>query len=210
MADFLTDTRHYFSKAIQRIDLKEPDKAIISYHLSRNGISDNIVYLNIALAYCLKEDFHKAVKNYSISLAIKPNSTVALNGAGFCLFNLGKYEEAILKFKKAAEVNPKYIQGRLNWGLVLYCMKEEAEAKKIIEQAIADSVLSQSLLKKTDIVERYEFQLSLAEARLAKAENEERKMLLEEQICGYRWILEFAPRRMEEFEELYYDQDLYL
>lgn len=201
MADLKTDADHYFSKASQLFDLKEYDKATVFGHLSLSGDCDNIVYFSIAIGYCMKGDFLKASRNYAISLVLNPSDSSAWNGSGLCLFNLGKYKEAILKFKKAVEVDPKYTQGRLNWGLSLYYLQEEAEAERIVEEALKNSFLG-----KADIIERYEFQLSSAEGRLAKAENEEAKALLKEQICGYRWILEFVLKKIYVLE----NEDLYL
>ncbi len=196
MADFEKDADYYFSKGNQLFDRKEYDKAIISAHLSLKTEFDDIVYLNIATSYCMKGDFRKAAKNFALSLAINPDSSKVWNGVGFCLFNLGKYNEAILKFKKTVEVDPKYTLGYLNWGLSLYCMKEEAEAALVIEEALKKSSLSTK-----GIVDRYELQVYLAEERLARVTNEEEKMLLKEQICGYRWMMEFVPKKMEELEK---------
>lgn len=200
MADFERDTNHYFTKGNHLFDLKEYDKAIISAHLSLNGDFDEIVYLNIATSYCMKGEFRKAAKNFALSLTISSDSfdsSKVWNGLGFCLFNLGRYDEAILKFKKTVEIGSKYTLGYLNWGLSLYCMKEEAEAVLIIEEA-----LKMSSLRKEAIIDRYELQVYLAEGRLGKAESEEGKTLLKEQICGYRWMLEFVPKKMKELEKV--------
>jgi len=197
MADFILDTDRYFSKSSEYFHQKEYDRAILSAHLSRNGDSDDVIYLNIGMIYCMKGEYLKAVKNYAISLAMNPKSEKAWNGSGFCWFTLGKYEEAILKFKKAVEVDSKYTQSYLNWGLSLYCLKEEAEGAQIIEEALKKSSLS-----KETIIERYELQLSSAEERLAEATNEEAKALLKEQINGYQWILEFVSKKMEELEKV--------
>jgi len=94
-------------------------------------------------------------------------------------------------------VDPEDTQSYLNWGLSLYCLKEEAEGAQIIEEA-----LKNSSLRKETIIERFGLQLSLAEGRLAEAANEEVKTYLKEQISGYQWILELIPKKMDELEDV--------
>ncbi len=195
MADLKTDADHYSSKARRLLNMNEHDRAIISWHLSLKGDSDNVDYLCIAIGYCMKGDFRKAAKNYAISLAINSDYSPAWNGSGSCLFHLGKYNEAILKFKKSVELDPKYTLGYLNWGLSLYCMKEEAEAERVIEEGLRNT----SMVK--EAIERYQLMLSLTEKRLSQATNEEEKALLKEQISACQWMLEVVSKKMEELEE---------
>ncbi len=193
MTDRSLHASNCFLKGNMHFDREDYDKAIILYTLSLSGNCDENTFHNLAISHYMKGNYHKAAKNYAISLAVKPDFCRSLNGWGFCLVNLGKYDQAILKFKKAIEIDPKYTQGYLNWGLVLYWKKEEAEAEKVIEKALKNSSQSKAVF-----VGRYEFELSLAEKRLAKARSEEEKALLEEQIPGYRWMLELIPQKMKD------------
>jgi len=198
MADRSFHASDCFFKGNMYFDREDYDKAIVLFTLSLSGKCDENTFHNLAISYYMKGHYLKAARNYAISLAIKPDFCRSFNGWGFCLLNLGRYDEAILKFKKAVEVDKKYTQGFLNWGLVLYWKKEEAEAKEIVEKALKNSSLSKGV-----IVERYESELSLTEKRLAKAANEEDKARLKEQILGYRWMLELIPQKMEDEWDLF-------
>ncbi len=192
MTNLSKDAFNYFDDGHTSYSLKDYDKALVIYTRSLCEGPDERVYHNFAICNYLKGDYHKAIKNYRIAIAIKPNFSLAYNGWGFCLANFGRFEEAVLKFKKAVEIDPRYMLGYLNWGLILYELKEEAEAEKIIEKGIRISSLS-----KAEILERYKLEFSSAERKLEKAMNEKEKELLKGQVARYGWMLEFIAKKMK-------------
>jgi tetratricopeptide (TPR) repeat protein len=66
---------------------------------------DAQTWLNLADAYAAQSKFDEAISAYEKALVLKPNFLVALNGLGCVLHTLGRYEEAVGIYLKAAELN---------------------------------------------------------------------------------------------------------
>jgi len=149
----------------------------------------------LATIYEKKGDYSRAARNYAITSVLKPDCTIIHNSWGFCLFHLGKYDEAISKFKRAVEINPQYTLGYLNWGLCLYWKNEESKAEQIIEEGLIASLYGEKGLLK-----RYMSELLMVEKRLANEMyemNEETKEFLEGRARGYNWILDLIQEKIE-------------
>ena len=60
----------------------------------------------LATVFYLNGKFIDSIKECRSSLTLNPNHFGAWNGLGMCLYNLGKYNEAIESFQKALQIQP--------------------------------------------------------------------------------------------------------
>ena len=64
--------------------------------------------------YLEKQEFDRAARAFRAVLLMAPKHYKALTGLGLCLLKTGAPEEAIRCFEKALEMNPEYVQARIN------------------------------------------------------------------------------------------------
>jgi len=67
----------------------------------------------------------EAIDAYTQYLAIKPDNPDVRTDLGIMLRKLGKFDQAIEEFKKAAQSDPKHIHSRYNMGIVLLHDKQD-------------------------------------------------------------------------------------
>jgi tetratricopeptide (TPR) repeat protein len=60
----------------------------------------------LATLFYLESEYLKSVEECKIVLSLNPHHFGTWNGMGLCLFNLGKYNEAIQSFQRALDVQP--------------------------------------------------------------------------------------------------------
>jgi len=81
-----------------------------------------------------QQNYEKAAANFKLAVEVwdeshgKENLAAAYSSWGTALENLGKHEEAIEKYRKAAEINPKDGTIYSNWGSVLGNIDKNEEA----------------------------------------------------------------------------------
>jgi len=85
---------------------------------------------NLGNVFMAMENDNEAVKEFEKALNLKENP-VSYNLKGVALGNLEKFDDAIVCFEKAIDMNPKYGNAYLNWGVILEAkgMKKEAFEK---------------------------------------------------------------------------------
>ncbi len=60
----------------------------------------------LATVLFLNGKFLDSIKECQSSLTLNPNHFGAWNGLGLCLYNIGRYDEAIASFQKALQIQP--------------------------------------------------------------------------------------------------------
>lgn len=193
MTNRIEDRREYFRKESTVYAFKQYAKCIVLYARASHKRHDITSSYGSATIDYRNGNFHKAIKKYRLTATVKPNSQRTYNAWGSCLSHLGRFDEAIWKFKKALEIDQYYGLAYLNWGLVLFWQQNKDEAEEIIREG----------LEKTDfrgdvIVSLYKMEESSVEGRLEKASNEEEKEFLKERIVGYHWMLELIHKIFDE------------
>ncbi len=100
--------------------------------------------LAIARNKIREKDYSSAEELIRKVLIKESTSSKAYNLLGVCQTGTGKYEAARVSFEKAIELNPKYASARVNLGILLLGLHEDAAALKQFKAALADdpSILS--------------------------------------------------------------------
>jgi len=83
-----------------------------------------------------QENLNKTIRELDKAISTNPNDAVAWNNKGATLYNLKKYEEALLACDKAIELDPKYAIAWSNKGNTLYNLKKYEEALLAYDKAI--------------------------------------------------------------------------
>jgi len=184
------DSFAYFRKGLELHNQHQYGQAFTFYTRTLQRTSDEKCYHNLGNIYYAKGNYDKAIKKYIQAIDIRPGFFLSYNGWGSCLSRLGKYEEAIEKFKKAVDLDDNVL-AYLNWSLVLFCQRKDAEAEEIFEKGLRKTFLSEPRL-----IEIYKFELHLVKERLGLGEvvSEDEKEFLEERVAGYNWILRMIPK----------------
>lgn len=92
--------------------------AVNYYNNALNIEPHNIQALyNLAMFYQETEDYEKALEKYRMILQIDPQNKLALHNMGWIYLTAEeKYEEAVVFFTKAIEIDPNYIEAIYNRG----------------------------------------------------------------------------------------------
>jgi tetratricopeptide (TPR) repeat protein len=98
-------------------------------------------WINFYLAYTLT-DLGPSYRDEAVSflraaLAVRPQSTAALNNLGLALHELGKFDEAIAHYRKAIELDGKFVRAYTNLGGALQAQERLNEAITEYHKAIA-------------------------------------------------------------------------
>lgn len=98
---------YYFIGAIYNIR-HNPVKAIEYLKRARDADSEEAeTHYRLGIAFSNLDMVHNALLEYDRTMALKPTHTKAMNDTGWILYNQGKVDEAIEKWKKVLEINPK-------------------------------------------------------------------------------------------------------
>jgi len=82
--------------------------------------------------------FNQATESYQEAIKYKPDDVHLRNDLASVAYYAGKYDLAEANYKKAIELDPKYVNVRVNYGLFLYDVKKDyAGAVKEWETALA-------------------------------------------------------------------------
>tara|TARA_B100000963_G_scaffold355683_1_gene374382 strand:+ start:2141 stop:4120 length:1980 start_codon:yes stop_codon:yes gene_type:complete len=92
--------------------------------------------LSKLLEFYKSRNFIRAEKEYlNIAKKVKPNHEL-LNLFGVILYELKKYDQAVIQIKKSIEINPNYYQGYNSLGNILFKKNDFDEALKAYQKAI--------------------------------------------------------------------------
>jgi len=125
---------------LQFLNQKEKGKEELRQALAdAEGISQKEYLLIKAVnKWYVDEDYEAALEEYRIIWELYPDTMQAYNNAGVILRNLGRSEEAVAMFEKAAEVAPRNSIPLANlWWTHLTFRKDPASAEKAARRAVA-------------------------------------------------------------------------
>ena len=88
-------------------------------------------YFNRGLVYRKKEEYEKAIQDYTKAIELDTEYAYAYNNRGYVYDEIGDYDKAIVDYNRAIKLDPNYIYAYNNRGLAYY-------SKKNYQQAIAD------------------------------------------------------------------------
>lgn len=86
------------------------------------------------------EYFNQATESFQEALKYKPDDVSLRNDLASVAYYAGKYDLAEANFKKAIELDPEYVNARVNYGLFLYDVRKDYQgAIKEWETALASN-----------------------------------------------------------------------
>lgn len=142
-ASRLLETGNTFYKS------REIDSALFYFNMAVEADpASAVTYFRRALAKEKSEDMNGAIADYQAAIAISP-MPVYYNNIGMILTLQEKYEESILQFDNALELDPDYFQALFNKGISYHHLGNREEACKYVGQArelgllFADEYLNQ-------------------------------------------------------------------
>jgi tetratricopeptide (TPR) repeat protein len=104
-------------------------------------------YIYLGLFYNSREDFGKVIDVYKKLVKYRPKETSAyLNiGEAYMSFNPPKFDDALVYYKKAYELDPHSSFAALGIGQILARNGDREEATRYLKQASSDSVSNPSV-----------------------------------------------------------------
>ncbi len=98
-------------------------------------------YIYLGLYYNSREDFGKVIDVYKKLVKYRPKESSAyLNiGEAYMSFNPPKYDDALVYYRKAYEIDPHSSFAALRIGQILARNGDREQATKFLKQAMADS-----------------------------------------------------------------------
>ncbi len=93
-------------------------------------------YYNLGYAYALQGDLEEAAWAFRQATKMNPKFSVAFNNLSWCLWQLGKYAEAIEMLERAVVVDTKSLDALLNLGMVYAATGRYEDARKKFEQML--------------------------------------------------------------------------
>ncbi len=98
--------------------------------------SDAELHDDVALLYLGRGQAAEAVRHFSASVALKPDSAPARFNLGTALTVAGRLDAAILEYKQALTLSPMYASAHNNLGMVLATQGQLAEAIRHFRSAV--------------------------------------------------------------------------
>ena len=97
----------YNLKAVALMELRRYDEALLASKRAQRLDSDNVNYIyNAGIIYLAKRDFPGAENTFRLGIERFPQSSRLYEGWGEALFAVRRFQEAAVKFQKAAELDP--------------------------------------------------------------------------------------------------------
>ncbi|WP_291318365.1 tetratricopeptide repeat protein [Desulfonatronospira sp.] len=91
----------------------------------------------LASFFMQNQDWDKALSFWRRALNVDPDNQLALNQAGFTLFQMQRHAEAREKFDRLLELNPENHQGHFNLAIIYkYYLDEPEKAREHLEKII--------------------------------------------------------------------------
>lgn len=179
----------YKSKQLTEYNAKRYSQCTVLYTRNLRKSHEKDLCYDLATLEYRKGDYNKAIKKYSLADVLWPDHQRTYNAWGACLSHLGRYDEAIVKFKKCLKIDSNYGLCYFNWGLMLFWQKKKGKAEEIIEEGVKRTNMKQEL-----IIKLYKFDLATDERRLENASDREERESLVWKIVGYNMMLELIPK----------------
>lgn len=108
-SDRMTNREKYRTRGGYYIIEGNYDKAVEEFtKLVNQYPADNAGLANLALAYCMKRDFTKALRYGQEATKIYPKNVSQLNNVAFYYMYAGNFPQAIGQAKKALAINPQF------------------------------------------------------------------------------------------------------
>ncbi|NWJ98643.1 MAG: SUMF1/EgtB/PvdO family nonheme iron enzyme [Chloroflexi bacterium] len=148
-------------------------------------------YLNRGFAYIGLQQYQQALEAYDRAIELKPDFDLAYLNRGNGYYFLKKYERAIQDYDRAIQLRPGFANGYYNRGLAYYSLKEYEKAIQSHDLALqcspnytnasynrglAYEVLKNRAAARRDFQKAAEAGLPEAKERLAKLDEEERRI----------------------------------
>ncbi len=130
----------YFAKGSIYMNSKNLENAILM--LNQGLLLDNkneTGYFQLGNAYIIQKEYKKALHTYNKVTKLNPNFWQVINNKGLILYEINKKEEALSKFKLAAELSNN-AEPRLALAITIYSMKGiSIETLNIAKNALIDN-----------------------------------------------------------------------
>ena len=84
-----------------------------------------------------QDDYENALALYSAAEKAYPHETVYLNGSGYCLGKLGRYEDSVEKERRANALEPNNYKHLNDLGFALFEAGKLDEAEKVLQRSIS-------------------------------------------------------------------------
>jgi tetratricopeptide (TPR) repeat protein len=126
-----------YKKAVAAYQNQELDVSIQLANEILTSRPDNFLTLNLLVSiYSLNGDFEKALFYVEKSIEIKPQNVNALQGKGYILFRLERYEESLIYYSKSISIEPN---SRVlnNMGIIFSKLSRYKEALDCYEKGIS-------------------------------------------------------------------------
>lgn len=110
---------------------KDPNRISMDESARRIGVDPNDfeAYNNRGLAYCDKEEYDKAITDYTKAIELNPKLANAYNNRGLVYFIRVEYDRAIGDYNEAIELDPKLAEAYRNRGNAYDARGEYDKAK---------------------------------------------------------------------------------
>lgn len=97
-----------------------------------------LAYNNYGYALSKLKRYGESLAYYDKSLSYREHGMeIVLANRGFSLYNLGRFEEAVMDFETALKIRPDYEEALNNYGNALHAMGRDEEALACLDKAIA-------------------------------------------------------------------------
>jgi len=186
MVDFKIEADRYNDRGADCIDAGLFDQMKLNYSrffkLSRRNDRDSAsLYLLWASNHYERRKYSQTIRKCRLALQYGYYLSDLYNGWGSSLSNLGKFDEAIIKFNQALEINSKDTLARLNRVLALFLKKDNEEALKYFEDAKKRPEWTR---KKAQMKMIYQREMESLDLRISEATDSSEVLLgKERQLC---------------------------
>jgi len=202
MADTKIDAIHYRDRGFYCFRLHKIDQAKLNLaRFSKLSYGKDLYSANAESerANCLyyEKNYAKAILKYKKALLFHPKHYNAYNRWGSSLSNLGHFDDAIEKFKKALELFPSYTISRMNIVLALFLKKNDEEALETFKEIKNDFNFR---YEQDFLMERYQREIEMLEMRISKTTIQSEILLIQGRKQGVERLLALLSEKHDEEE----------
>jgi len=97
----------------------------------------NEYYENLGFAYLFTNDIEKGMENLSTVLARKPNNVTLLTDIGQAMYQAKRYDDALVYFQKAIDLNPKDARSLYMTGIIFLKKGQKEKGQAMCDKAIS-------------------------------------------------------------------------
>jgi len=152
--------------------------------------SNSLTYMLWGYILYLLRRFDQAIEKYQLALKCNSgsNNPKIYNDMGYILQAQGKYEEALVNFKEAINVNSKYVWSYLNYSLTLFQLDRISEANQMFEASI-EILKGEGLKDLENKLEFYQRELNIAEMNMGGQISQDVYQRLFKKVEGLDFII---------------------